>query len=331
MFMKHTCTLLLIYVNMWTTIASIGSGLLNNFANKENSKEAFEAQKDYSTWLLRNQTQERVKDLRSAGLNPAFMNGSQLGSSVPPSSYTPSVSQNPFDLGTAMMFGKTSADTRLTNAQAKAQELLNADKESKNKVLAHQYDSSVWMLDGQPISDDEAMRIMNSGSFDDVHQIPEFSIIPAVSDGAEGRFNAEQALKRWNKESSDIDVGMLHNQLETMVTQGQISNPRVIQALQNMPYRQYKELVERISNLVTQRDNMKKQGAILDIERVTMQLEQDIQRDNNINQYIEKIFSGDFEIKDLCKVLVMAFLGCVSNFGGNMFRKPAQTNITNNR
>lgn len=303
----------LIYVSMWQAIASIGSGLLNNFANRENSKEAFEAQKDYSMWLLRNQTQERVKDLRSAGLNPAFMNGSQLGSAPPSPSYTPSVSQNPLDLGSAMMFGKTSADTRLTNAQAKAQELLNADKEAKNKVLAHQYDDSVWLLNGKPISEEEATKLLNTPSSDGSVQMPEFSIIPAVSEGAEGRFNAEQALKRWDKETSDINVGMLHNELERLVTEGQINNPRVVQALQNMPYWTYKDIVQKVNNAVTSRENMKKQGKILDLNKAMIQLEYEIKRDSNLNQYIDKIFDGEFTMKDFTKLMVMSFVNLLKH------------------
>lgn len=348
MLLEHTCTFHLIYVNMklydFTVLypyrptnknvvpaiigaaAAIGSSLLTNAASKSAADSAYQKQLDYNQWLLTHQTQERVKDLRSAGLNPAFMNGSQLGSTPAPPSYDTPQYQSPLDLSSAMMFGKLASDTRLTNAQAKAQELLNADKESKNQAIAHTYDEGVWMLNGKPISDDEANELLSNGST----ELPDFSIRSISPDGAEGRLQGEQLLKRWDKEVNDIDVGKLQNQLESMVTKGQISNPRVIQALQNMPYWTYKDLIEKVNNVVVSRQNMKKQGKILDITAATAQLEQDITRDNNLNQYIDKMFNGEFEIKDLCKVLTMAFLGCVSNFGGNLFKGSPQKTTTIN-
>lgn len=283
---------------------AILSSVLTNKANAVNSRNAFAREQAYNTWLMRNETQMRVKDLRSAGLNPAFMNGAQMGSSAGSPSYDTPQYQSPLDLSSAMMFGKLASDTRLTNAQAKAQELLNSDKESKNQAIAHTYDEGVWMLNGKPISDDEANKLLASGST----ELPDFSIRSISPDGAEGRFEGEKLLKRWNKEVSDINVGMLHNELENMITKGQISNPRVIQALQNMPYWTYKDLIQKVNNAVVSRDNMKKQGEILDLNKVMLKLDYDIKRDSNLNQYIDKIFDGEFTMKDFTKLLVMSFV-----------------------
>lgn len=289
--------------------AALGSNIITNIANRENAEHSWQREKDYNNWLLQNESQMRVQDARKAGLNPAFMNGSQLGSSGGSLSYDTPQFQSPFDLGTAMMFGKTAADTRLTNAQAKAQELLNADKESKNQAIAHTYDEGVWMLNGKPISDDEANELLSSGSTN----LPDFSIRSISPDGAEGRFQGEQLLKRWDKEVSDIDVAKLHNQFETMVTNGQISNPRIVQSLQNMPYWTYKDLVQKVNNAVTSRENMKKQGQILDLNKSMLKLEYEIKRDSNLNQYIDKIFDGDFTIKDFTKLLVMSFVNLLKH------------------
>lgn len=57
----------------------------NQKARDFNSKEA-QKSRDYNTWLLENQTQLKSRDARSAGLNPAFMNGSVLGATPTPSS-----------------------------------------------------------------------------------------------------------------------------------------------------------------------------------------------------------------------------------------------------
>lgn len=287
--------------------AAVGSSLLTNAANRSNAERSYQIQRDYNQWLLSHQTQEQVRDLRSAGLNPAFMNGSQLGNTPSPPAYDTPHFDSPLDLSSAMMFANNAANTRLTNAQARAQELLNADKEHKNRAIAHTYDEGVWLLDGKPISDVDANDLLSSGST----ELPDFSIRSIAPDGAEGRFEGEKLLKRWDKEVSDINVQKLHNALETMVTNGQISNPRVVQSLQNMPYWSYKDIVEKVNNAVVNRLNMKKQGDILDIDKVTKQLEQDITRDSNLLQYVEKAFSGDFSLKDLAKLLVLGFLGAM--------------------
>lgn len=305
--------------------ATIGSSILTNEANKRNADYAFNREQAYNNWLMQNETQMRVRDLRAAGLNPAFMNGAQMGSSAGSPSYDTPHMLSPLDLSSAMMFGKVASDTRLTNAQAKAQELLNADKEAYNKEIGKSTSVSYTDSNNVPIND------LDKWTSEHPNEIPNQLVITQFGkDGASGKFDASQVMKRWDKEVSDIDVGKLHNQLETMVTKGQISNPRVIQALQNMPYWTYKDLIQKVNNAVVSRENMKKQGKILDITAVTAKLEQDMARDSNINQYIEKMFNGNFEIKDLCKVLVMAFLGCVSNFGGNLFKGSPQKTTTIN-
>ena len=177
-------------------LGAIGSTMLTNHANKANALQGYEMQKDYNNWLLLHQTQERVKDARSAGLNPAFMNGSQLGGTPPPPSYTPPTYNSPLDLSSAMMFGKVASDTRLTNAQARAQELLNSDKESRNKAIADTYKEGVWIYNGKPISTDEANKIALSGSASGTIDLPAFDIRSIAPDGAEGRLQGEQFLKR---------------------------------------------------------------------------------------------------------------------------------------
>ena len=299
--------------------ASIGSALLTNKSNKDLSNQTYQKQQEYNNWLLRNQTQESVRDLRSAGLNPAFMNGAQMANTPAPPSYDTPEMKNPLDLQTAMMFSNLVAQTRKINAEAENQELLNADKVKKNEVLAHEYDDSVWMLDGKPISEEEANRIMMSSGND--KNLPNFVIRPYPSKGAEGRLQAEQILKRWDKEISDINVSMLQNQLQDMVTKGQISDPNVLKALQDMPYRLYSELLAKTENVVkdtlkiqSETTNLGKQGLILDIQKAILDLEKQITEDSNIYQYINKIGSGTFTLVDALKVVVMGFVGLIQRF-----------------
>lgn len=61
----------------------IGQEKENQRARDYNSKEAQKA-RDYNTWLLQNETQLKAQDARSAGLNPAFMNGAVLSNTPSP-------------------------------------------------------------------------------------------------------------------------------------------------------------------------------------------------------------------------------------------------------
>lgn len=298
---------------------SIISSVLSNKMSKDNARDAYNAQKDYSQWLLRNQTQENVKDLRASGLNPAFMNGAQLGNTPDQPSYDAPGFQSPIDFGSALMFSQVAADTRKLNADAEAQELLNEDKKKRNEAVAHKYDDSVWVLDGKPISDEEANRLLMSP--DSEKKLPEFIIRPYPSKGAEGRLQGEQLLHRWNKELSDINVSMLQNELQEMVTKGQITNPQVLEALENMPFRVYSELIAKTNNVIkdslkkqAETTNLGKQGLILDVQKTILELEKQITEDSNIYQYINKIGSGSFSLNDALKVIVMGFVGLFQRF-----------------
>lgn len=302
--------------------ASIGSALLTNKSNKDLAEKTYQQQQEYNNWLLRNQTQENVKDLRSAGLNPAFMNGAQMGNTPAPPSYDTPELKSPIDLQSAMMFSNLVAQTRKINAEAENQELLNADKIKKNEVVAHEYDDSVWLLDGKPISDEEANRLMISPDSD--KKLPDFVIRPYPSKGAEGRLQGEQLLKRWDKEVSDINVSMLQNELQNMVTKGQISNPDVLTALEEMPYRVYSELLSRTENTVkdslkkqAETSNLGKEGLILDVQKAILDIQKQITEDSNIYQYINKIGNGTFTLTDALKVVVMGFVGLLQRFSFN--------------
>lgn len=71
----------------------IGQDKENQKAREYNSQEA-QKSRDYNTWLLQNETQLKARDARSAGLNPAFLNGSVLSNT--PSPTTAPTSPNTF-------------------------------------------------------------------------------------------------------------------------------------------------------------------------------------------------------------------------------------------
>ena len=110
----------------------IGQAKENDKARKYNSEEA-QKSRDYNTWLLQNETQLKARDARSAGLNPAYMNGAVLGASpsVGSSPSSPNTFQ-PFDPSVALnnellraQIGNVEAMTDKVNSETQRNDIQN--------------------------------------------------------------------------------------------------------------------------------------------------------------------------------------------------------------
>ena len=137
--------------------------IVNNRMNQDNAAHAFNQEKDYSSWLLNNQTQAKVKDMRSAGLNPAFENGSQLGATPSSPSYNaPQVSMP--DLSNAILAGaqyenmKANADNLKEDTETKRinNSYLPALKENEIALAGSQIDLNV---SGANLNDAKAKEV----------------------------------------------------------------------------------------------------------------------------------------------------------------------------
>lgn len=296
------------------------STLLSNEQNRANADYSFNRQKEYNNWLLGHQTQAEVADARMAGLNPAFMNGSQLGSAPSPPSYDTPQFENPFDLSNLMMLGKVSADTEMSkanaqylNEQAEGLRIENERKKVEDKEVADYLNESVSFGDVDKY-------------FQEHGELPSSVIVG--SKGAFGRLSAKQRIKDYERAVQDVTVNEARNQLEIMITNGQISNPDVINALVQMPYREFDKLINITKETVERTSNLKKEGILLDLEKVSVELEQQIRQDSNIFQYIDKFWPGDSVLKDVVKCAVLIFSGIFGkmNFAPIGTRKTSSSN-----
>lgn len=292
------------------------SNMDSTILNQDNAKEILKLEQDYNNFLLGNQKQLSMDDAKKAGVNPAFAQGSVMGSS----SSSPSVSAgtaiptdfsgigNGFNAMAQLLMQEPvlEANTRLTNAKAEEQELLNADKKSKNRVLANEF-PEYQDENGNAIPDLDKWL----STRDDKTKLPSILTIPMQ--GAEGRYDAKQSVERWKREVSEINYNKVHFELLRLVEDLQLRDKDVVNALYDMPLRTWTKLCEDVEGVIQSNANAKKQGLILDLEKSQRELEKQITEDSNVNQYIEKIFSKDFEIKDLAKLLVMSFLGTINN------------------
>lgn len=292
--------------------AVLGGTLYANEANKANSQRAFDAEKDYSRWLLANGMQEKVKDMRAAGLNPAFENGSQLGASPSAPSYNNAQMEKP-DFTNSLLWSRQLSDIQLQDAQksdlqqsAEQKRLDNERQQIENARMRSEDKNAAQYLRENAID----FETLNDWFETHPNELPEAIAISDV--GATGALSAKQKIAEYERIVQDVDVQEFRNRLEKIVLNGQISDPKVIQAMENMPLYAYRELIAKTRNVLQSTKNLEKEGAILDIRRVTEQLEQDITRDSNINQYVNKAFSGDFSMSDFVKLLIRAFSGAMT-------------------
>lgn len=112
----------------------IGQDKENERARQYNSEEAQKA-RDYNTWLLQNQTQLKAQDARSAGLNPAFMNGSILGS-------TPAVGSSPSSPNTFYPIDPTlilQSDYLRAQTQNVESQTKKVDSETDRQLIENEY------------------------------------------------------------------------------------------------------------------------------------------------------------------------------------------------
>lgn len=292
--------------------ATLGSTIYANESSKAQSQKAFDAEKDYARWLLRNQTQEKVRDMRSAGLNPAFENGSQLGASPSAPSYNPAQMEKP-DFTNSLLWSRQLSDIQLQDAQkndlmqsAEQKRLDNERQQIENARLRSEDKNAAQYLREHAID----FETLNDWFDTHPNELPDAIAISDV--GASGALSAKQKIAEYERIVQDVDVNEFRNRLEKIVLNGQVNDPKVIQAMENMPLYAYRELVAKTRNVLQSTKKLSKEGEILDIRKVTEQLEQDITKDGNINQYVNKIFSGDFTMSDFVKLLIRAFSGAMS-------------------
>lgn len=128
-----------------TPVTNLVGSILNykgaketNAATIENSKELQQDSQDYNTWLMQNQSQMKIQDLKSAGLSPSFANGSVSASTTSPTGTSGVSLQNPYagfqglgsDASSAIL---ALANARKANADAKLVEETADDQKRKAK------------------------------------------------------------------------------------------------------------------------------------------------------------------------------------------------------
>lgn len=258
----------------------IGQEKENERARQYNSEEAQKA-RDYNTWLLANQTQLKAQDARSAGLNPAFMNGSILGStpSVPSSPTSPNT-YYPIDPTLILQSGLIKAQTQNVESQTK-----KVDSETDRQLIENEY--LPQLLQSQFLVSMGDVRLKGS----QVHLTDEQARL-ACQQG----INLRKEIDRMNKQI-ELDTATINNinQDTKIKVIDEFWKSKEYQAIINklasetsLNYTQADDIVKTRASRILQMeassekdkesaDIMRKQGFGIDIEngRMSIQLEMD--------------------------------------------------------
>lgn len=85
----------------WSTNKTNNANREINASQIQAAKDMLKSEQDYSTYMMQNQKQFQMQDLKNAGVNPAFAQGSQLGAnaaSSPTQSVPNQIPMMPYDL-----------------------------------------------------------------------------------------------------------------------------------------------------------------------------------------------------------------------------------------
>lgn len=312
-------------------VASIAGTLLSNKSNKdinkkqiENQHELLKKEQDYNTYMMQNQKQMQMNDAKSAGINPAYAGSSSLVGGISSSPSAPSVSQIPMEnplggaiqaVNTYLLKKQVDADSRLKNAESERQELLNEDKKAKNNVLNDSY--TITQVDpktGKVIPNDK----VDEWSLQHPNEIPELVSMKdtRLNRGAEGRFEGNKMLREWKSRVNNLDAQDWKNALDKAVHQLQLNDKGVMEALSQMPRKEFDELCQIVTSLANENSVWDKKKDLLQIDLDMAKLQKRITENSNLYEYIEKLFDGDFTWKDFGKMVAMTLVGLVQNLGG---------------
>lgn len=137
-----------------------------NEINKQNiaaSQAQQQQAQDYNTWLLGNQAQLKMQDMKAAGISPSFENGS-LTSTPSPSIGSVATQQNPLsgfqDIGSAISSSILSlANARKANATAKLIETTLPDNVRDNKNRADISTYEAYMKEQDALIHSERLQV----------------------------------------------------------------------------------------------------------------------------------------------------------------------------
>lgn len=271
-----------------------------NKQNIQNQWNMFRAQNNRQDYLNANQDLIKRQSLQRAGLNlwSQFGGNPNLSTntvSQPEQRTVPKVSPQ-FDTAFAQMLQQqplVDAQAKLAQQKAKEQEILNNRMLSED--LTHKTQDII-----------EEWKKQNEGKKGAV--LPDIPIVPHDA----GWFKAMRDRNLYKGEQQTVDIQAFENDLRRLVIENQIASPEVLEAFVHMPVAEKSKLISEahlaLANSQLARQKKKEsveQTKYISTQDAYLQLKKQIESDNNLTQYVHKMFNGDFGFEDAVKMLVL--------------------------
>lgn len=285
------------YSGLLGGITGVAGNLINyglqdqiNDENIDNQWQMFRSNQRYQNDQNLKMYSTLRKSLEGAGLNINSAFGGYPTTSAPSSPMASKVAPQVDSVGVAQLLQQAplvEAQARKDNADAEAQEIENKRKRSEDA----QY------------SVEEVMDAYNQLSEEDkVKQgLPPVEVVPRNK----GWFEAHRNFNQFAGEKSDVSLRQFTNTFDKLIVKRQMANKSVLEALENMPYRQYMSLVEQTNLAIAKASESKANKEYIDSNKAYIELKTQLEKDGNIFPYISKIFEGSFDFEDFVKCLVL--------------------------
>lgn len=248
-----------------------------NRSNLKNSKALIDYQnnatKNLTTWNNVNSFVQQKSGLVNAGINPQALSGTSAGSVSSSSSANVNNPAPQMDMSGVANAVLSAAQNRMTNAQARQQEL-------QNEILEDQIDAAKkysqrgkgYYIDGEfhSLSDPNTESLVEKYQKEHKGELPELYVpserksVAAYntdSDIKTASANAESASN--NAKATKLNLSKFA--LESKIAEKQMNNPLLMDSIANMPLQSYNELTERVESI---RWNNKLQQVKLAYEKI---------------------------------------------------------------
>lgn len=278
-------------------ITGVAGSLLNyglqdniNDENIANQWQMFRANQRYQNDQNLKMYSTLRKSLEGAGLNVNSAFGGYPTTSAPSSSLASKVAPQIDSVGIAQLAQQAplvQAQVRKDNADAEAQEIENKRKRSEDA----QYDVESVLDAYNQLSEDDKVK----------QGLPPVEVVPRNK----GWFEAHRNYNQYKGEESDVSLRQFSNTFNELIVKRQMANKSVLEALENMPYRQYESLIKQTDLAIAKASESRANKEYIDTNKAYIELKTQLERDGNIFPYISKLFEGSFDFEDFVKCLVL--------------------------
>ena len=271
-----------------STVFNAGMQDYQNRKNRDAQEYMLREAQAFQRELNANSTLTQKQSLQRAGLPVSLMTGpgdysasTVLGDSS--SQHAPTIDSSIFMQAAKQKQDQPMIDaqSRLMNAQADKQEIENRRMMSED--AQYSVEDALAYFEDHPNS-----------------PLPEVEVVPKNR----GWFDAKRNYNLLRGEEGDTLV----KRVDGFIKNAQYIAEDVRNSIIKLPISVRQKVIAEASLSVAKSSEVKANKAYIDAQTSYTKLKEQLERDNNIMPYIDKIFMGDFGFDDFCKLLVLGVI-----------------------